>query len=94
MVCLGLSVCQGLPKSANSSKLAVFAKNFKNIPKSVATRHQYYMCMQLLSPPGVSTKFLYKGDEIGKGKWVKVGWICENTFRSCNHVPEAVRTII
>lgn len=42
--------------------------NFKNVPKTVAARHQYYMCMQLLSPPGGSTKYLYKGDEIGKGK--------------------------
>lgn len=42
--------------------------NFKNVAKTVATRHQYYMCMQLLSPPGHSTTYLYKGDEIGKGE--------------------------
>ena len=42
--------------------------NFKNVPKTVATQHQYYMCMQLLSPPGINSKFLYRGDEIGKGK--------------------------
>lgn len=46
--------------------------NFKNIPKSVATRHQYYMCLQLLSPPGSASKFLYNGDEIGKGNVSKV----------------------
>ena len=43
-------------------------KNFKNLPHSVATRHQNFMCLQLLSLPGVeSSNFLYKGDEIGKG---------------------------
>ena len=42
--------------------------NFKNVPKSVAERHRYYMCLQLLSPPGISTNFLYKGDVIGAGK--------------------------
>lgn len=43
-------------------------KNFKNLPHSVATRHQNFMCLQLLSIPHVaSSNFLYKGDEIGKG---------------------------
>ena len=45
----------------------VVGLNYKNVPKSVATRHQYNMCLNLLSPPGVDTKFLYKGDIIGKG---------------------------
>ena len=46
--------------------------NFKNVPKSVATRHQYYMCLRQLSPPGTSTNFLYIGDKIGKGITVHV----------------------
>lgn len=43
-------------------------QNFKNVPKCVSKRHQYYMCLQQLSPPGITTNFLYKGDEIGRGK--------------------------
>ncbi len=51
--------------------------NFKNVPKSVALRHQYYMCLQLLSSSGSSTNFLYKGDEIGKGtKYTMVEETC------------------
>ena len=49
--------------------------NFKNIPKSVATRHQYYMCLRQLSPPGMSTNFLYIGDKIGKGITVHVVYL-------------------
>ena len=41
--------------------------NFKNVPKTVAMRHQLGMCLNLLEFPGVDTKFLYKGDIIGKG---------------------------
>lgn len=43
--------------------------NFKNVPKSVAVRHQYNMCLDLLAPPGVHTTFLYKGDVIGRGMY-------------------------
>ena len=54
---------------AKNSQLKQFVgRNFKNLPKTVADRHQYFMCMQLLSPPGVeATNFLYRGDEIHKG---------------------------
>lgn len=38
--------------------------NFKNVPKSVAHQHQYYMCLQLLSS---QSNFLYKGEKIGQG---------------------------
>ena len=41
--------------------------NFKNVPKTVAIRHQYNICLNLLAPPGSESKFLYKGDVIGKG---------------------------
>ena len=41
--------------------------NFKNVPKTVAVRHQNSMCMNLLAPPNVNTRFLYKGDIIGRG---------------------------
>ena len=43
-------------------------KNFKNLAYSIAQRHQNYMCLHLLSAPGVkSTNFLYKGDEVQNG---------------------------
>lgn len=41
--------------------------NFKNVPKTVATRHQLNMCLNLLAPPGVATSFLYEGDIVGRG---------------------------
>ena len=48
-------------------------KNFKNIPKTVAERHQLYMCLQMLTPPGVmSNSFLYVGDKVGRGEHVPV----------------------
>ncbi len=40
----------------------LLGKNYKNVPYTVAHRHQNYMCLQLLSP-----NFLYRGDEIGTG---------------------------
>ena len=55
-------------KNAHIKQLV--GKNFKNLPKSVAHRHQRYMCLQLLTPPGVkSTNFLYSGDEIKRGMY-------------------------
>ena len=44
--------------------------NFKNVPKSVATRHQYNMCLNMLSTPGGDARFLYTGDLIGTGKGI------------------------
>ena len=54
---------------AKNSQLKQFVgKNFKNLPKTIAERHQNYMCMHLLPSPGVErTNFLYSGDEIHKG---------------------------
>ena len=48
--------------------------NFKNVPKTVATRHQQYMCLQLLSPSGADTSFLYKGDQLRSGKFIQPTW--------------------
>lgn len=46
--------------------------NFKNTSKTVSERHQYHMCLKMLSPPGSTcNSFLYSGDSIGRG---------ENTF--------------
>ena len=43
-------------------------RNFKNLPYTVATKHQCYRCMQLNSTPGVEkSNFLHKEDEVGKG---------------------------
>ncbi len=43
---------------AKNSQLKQFVgknvgKNFKNLPKTIAERHQNYMCMHLLPSPGV-----------------------------------------
>lgn len=46
--------------------------NFKNVPKTVATRHQYGMCLNMLSPTGTNSNFLYNGDVIGEGKFVSL----------------------
>ena len=57
----------------NSQIKQLVGKNFKNLPKSVAYRHQRYMCLQLLSVPGsISTNYLYSGDSIGKGIFVHI----------------------
>lgn len=59
-------VCDLKPRMHTLLKLTT--QNFKNLPYSIAMRHQYYMCLQLLSFPGIdSINFLYRGDEIGKG---------------------------
>lgn len=56
-------------KNAHIKQLV--GKNFKNLPKSLSQRHQRYMCLQLLSPPGVKCdNFLYSGDEIKLGESV------------------------
>lgn len=55
----------------NSQIKRLVGKNFKNLPKTVAERHQRYMCLQLLSAPGTSfTNYLYSGDSIGKGVYI------------------------
>ena len=54
-------------KNAHIKRLV--GKNFKNVPKTVAERHQLYMCLQMLTPLGVtSNSFLYVGDKVGRGK--------------------------
>ena len=54
-------------------------QNFKNVPKCVAKRHQYYMCLQQLSPPGTTKRnFLYKGDKIGRGIKINIT-LCINS---------------
>ena len=62
-------VCMRLEgKNAHIKQLV--GKNFKNLPKSVAHRHQRYMCLQLPTPLGVKcTNFLYSGDEIKQGMY-------------------------
>ena len=36
--------------------LAHVLRNFKNIPKTLAYRHQHYMCYQMLDPAGYIAK--------------------------------------
>ena len=44
-------------------------KSFKNIPKSMALKHQKWMCGQMLSPNGQrSSYYLYAGDEVSEGE--------------------------
>lgn len=64
--------CMRFEEKNHSMKMMV-GLNFKNVPKSVAVRHQYYMCLQLLSPPGCISNFLYKEDKVGKGKIISCG---------------------
>ena len=55
-------------EAKNAHIKGLIGKCFKNVPYTVAERHQNYMCLQLLSPPDDSSmNFLYRGDEIGKG---------------------------
>ena len=55
-------------EAKNAQTKSIFSRNFKNLPYTVATKHQRYMCMQLNAAPGVKkSNFLYKGDEVGKG---------------------------
>lgn len=55
-------------EAKNAQIKSFVGRNFKNLPYTVATKHQRYMCMQLNSAPGVEkSNFLYKGDEVGKG---------------------------
>ena len=55
-------------EAKNAQIKSFVGKNFKNLPYTVAIKHQRYMCLQLNSAPGVEkTNFLYKGDEMGKG---------------------------
>ena len=54
-------------EAKNAYIKSLVGKCFKNVPYTIAERHQNYMCLQLLSPPGNnSTNFLYRGDEIWK----------------------------
>ena len=52
----------------NSQIKKLVGKIFKNLPKTVAERHQRYMCSQLLSAPGTSFAnyliYIYSGDSI------------------------------
>ena len=54
-------------EAKNHSLKRLVGLNFKNVPKTVAVRHQYNMCLNLLAPPGVRTRFLYSGDVIRTG---------------------------
>lgn len=43
-------------------------KNFKNLPMSMAYKHQKWLCSQMLSPTGLpSENYLYEGDTVHGG---------------------------
>ena len=55
-------------EAKNAYIKGLVGKNFKNLAYSIAQRHQNFMCLQLLSAPGVkTTNFLYRGDEVENG---------------------------
>ena len=60
--------------------------NFKNVPKSVASRHQNKMCLNMLSSPGNNTTFLQRrcywkryGYIITRARKEQVNWASEAT---------------
>ena len=60
------TLLHGMQFEAKNAQIKSFvSRNFKNLPYTVATKHQQYMCMQLNAAPGV--KKSNKGDEVGKG---------------------------
>lgn len=54
--------------------MATVVKNFRNIPSTLAYRHQSQQCAELFKLPGDPAKnILYKGDEVTPGRSVKLG---------------------
>lgn len=56
-------------EAKNSYFKSLPLRNFKNISKTIATRHQGYMCMNLLGgePCKSAPNYLYRGDEVAEG---------------------------
>ena len=46
----------------NSQAKSYLHGNFKNVPFSVATRHQEWLCSVLLAAPGEKSQYLTLGD--------------------------------
>ena len=68
-------------EAKNAQIKSFVGKNFKNLPYTVAIKHQHYMCLQLNSAPGLDkSNFLYKGDEIGKGMLFQSFSVFEGTY--------------
>jgi len=61
-------------EAKNAQIKSFVGRNFKNLPYTVAMKHQHYMCTQLKPTFGVHERsnFLYKGDEIGKGMFFRL----------------------
>lgn len=55
-------------ESKNGQMKRFTSYNFKNVPLTVATYHQQWVCYNLAVRPGQETSnFLYAGDEISSG---------------------------
>ena len=55
-------------ESKNGQMKRFISWNFKNVPLTVATYHQQWLCYNLAVRPGQETSnFLYAGDEISSG---------------------------
>jgi hypothetical protein len=60
-------------EAKNSYFSSIKWKNFKNLPKSMAMKHQKWLCCQMLSPMGVSAEnYLYEGDSVQKGEELQI----------------------
>jgi hypothetical protein len=57
-------------ESKNAQMKGFTTNCFKNIPLSVAIRHQQWLCYHLAVRPGQISNFIYSGDEVLSGKLV------------------------
>ena len=55
-------------ESKNAQMKSFISKCFKNVPLTVATHHQHWLCYHLYSNPNSDfTPFLYEGDQVSSG---------------------------
>lgn len=67
-------------ESKNGQIKSFTSSNFKNVPLTVATYHQQWMCYNLAIRPGQETSnFLYAGDEISSGNCTMLCYVPAKT---------------
>ena len=60
-------------ESKHFFKLLTIIQNYKNLPYSLANKHQLFLCHQMLDIYGNPAKnFVYSGDEVGEGCTIQV----------------------
>lgn len=68
-------------------------KNFKNIPLSLANKHQLYMAYMQCGDQGCrSDSFLYEGDVIGEGSVTTLAFACPDLDNLSNFPPDVYMT--